>query len=89
MVWVLYLVFFIVLGVVLAKTAPGTAKTVLKWINRFKFALLAVLGIVLALYFLSSSSTFFILLGGLAVMLAVWQLMFDNPFGWVRTMLPL
>lgn len=88
MAWVLYLLFFVILGVVLAKAAPGTAMAVLKWVNRFKFLILAVLGIILALYFLSSSSTFFILLGGIGVMLAVWQLMFDNPFGWVRRMLP-
>lgn len=88
MSWLTLVVAATVVAVILGLVFPSLTRWVLTWVQRLKFTILAIIAIPVALYFLTSGNLLLMAIGFVAVMLTVWNVMFNNPFGWLRPFLP-
>lgn len=79
--WVLLSIMAVLAALAVAYFFPGLARGLLNAFNSVKYALLAVVGVIIAFYFLTSGVGILVLIGFLALMLATWQFMFNDPIG--------
>jgi hypothetical protein len=84
MSWLWTALVFVAIAVATAYFFPETSKEILKWINRARTGVFAILIVISAFYFLTTGVWLLVILGGLILIVGIWQFMFDNPFDWLQ-----
>jgi hypothetical protein len=82
-VWIAFAVAAVLIAVATARVFPGAIEALLTWIMRLRYTIFAIVGGLTALYFLSSGSLLYVFIGMVGIVVAVWQVLFNNPFGWL------
>lgn len=83
MSWLLTAALAIIIALALGYFFPETAKDILRWVNRIRGAVLVIIVLLSAFYFLTTGVWFLIIIGMGILVFGVWQLWFDNPFDFV------
>ena len=80
MLTVIFLILISIgIGVLFYKLRPETAKRLFRWYKGSKEAVLAGIGILTALIFISSGTLTGTLVGGVAFVLLSWYILIDEP----------
>lgn len=83
-----FIVLALLVGLAVVYLAPGFANTVFQMYDFWAGLLLGVLGLLVALYFISTGVWFLVIIGFLGLVIGVWRLVFDDSFGWLRAFIP-